>query len=274
MSALLQARAAARVVALMTIVGLCAGGTVAQPAPPLPSGLNLDSQFGLRLDGEADLQADARANMQFAALAPVEAASPPALAAPDHGPFGTIAAHDGAMSAKWRGLQPAIQMEARILELCRSDRMLCPPAAARFLAIVETARNRSGRARVGEINRAINLAIRPASDAARYQVADVWATPLTTFATGTGDCEDYAIAKYVALREAGLAPEDLRIVILRDASINQDHAVTAARVDGQWLILDNRHMILLTDSESANMTPLVSLDHQDGGGSAAAATAS
>lgn len=274
MSAFLQARAAARVVALMTIVGLCAGGTAAQPAPPLSSGLDLDPQLNVRLDGPANLQADPQANMQFAALAPVEAASPPALAAPDYGPFGTIAAHSGAMSAKWRGLQPAMQLEARILELCRSDRMLCPQAAARFMAIVETARNRSGRARIGEINRAINLAIRPASDAARYQVADVWTTPLTTFATGTGDCEDYAIAKYVALREAGLAPEDLRIVILRDASINQDHAVTAARVDGQWLILDNRHMTLLTDSESGNMTPLVALDHQDGGSAVAAATAS
>ena len=273
MSALSQACAAARVIALMTIVGLCAGGTAAQPAPPLPYGLDLDSQLGLRLDGQADVQVDAPANMQFAALAPVEAAAPPALAAPDHGPFGTTAAHNGAMSAKWRGLQPAIQMEARILELCRSDRLLCPPAAARFLAIVETARTRSGRARVGEVNRAINLAIRPASDAARYQVADVWTTPLMTFAARAGDCEDYAIAKYVALREAGLAPQDLRIVILHDASINQDHAVAAARVDGQWLILDNRHMTLLTDSEIANMTPLVALDHQDGG-NAPAATAS
>jgi predicted transglutaminase-like cysteine proteinase len=262
MSALSQACAAARVAALVTFVGLCAGATAAQPQ----SGFDPDWQF--RLQREARL--DAPATTQLAALAPVDVTSPPATA--DQGPFGTIAAHNGAMSAKWRGLQPAIQMESRILELCRSDRMLCPPAAARFLAIVETARNRSGRARIGEVNRAINLAIRPASDAARYQVADVWTTPLTTFTTGTGDCEDYAIAKYVALREAGLAPEDLRIVILHDASINQDHAVAAARVDGEWLILDNRHMILLTDSQT-NMTPLVALDHQDGG-NAEAATAS
>jgi len=266
MSALSQACAAARVIALMTVIGLCAGGSVAQPVPPFPSAPDLNLQLNVR--------ADVQANLQFAALAPAELTSSPALAAPDHGPFGTIAAHNGAMSAKWRGLQPAMQMEARILDLCRTDRMLCPPAAARFLAIVEAARSRSGRARIGEVNRAINLAIRPASDAARYQVADVWTTPLMTFATGTGDCEDYAIAKYVALREAGLAPEDLRIVILHDASINQDHAVAAARVDGKWLILDNRHMILLTDGETANMTPLVTLDHHDGGGNTAAATAS
>jgi predicted transglutaminase-like cysteine proteinase len=278
MSALLRARAAVRVVALMALVALCSGGTVVQSAPPLPSGLQIDLQTGAQPDTVADVQP----GTQIAALtpteaapteaAPTEAALPPGPAAPDRGPFGTTVAHDGAMSAKWRGLQPAIQLEALILDLCRTDRKLCPPAAARFLAIVEAARNRSGRARIGKINQAINLAIRPMSDATQYQVGGVWMTPLMTFATGAGDCKDYAIAKYVALREAGVAPEDLRIVILRIAGLNQDHAVTAARVDGQWYILDNRHMILLTDSQITNMTPLVAIDHEDIRRSAAAAS--
>lgn len=255
MSALSQACAAARVVALMTFAGLCAGSTAAQPVEPASLA---DWQLA------SPVPFTSQQNLQLAALAPVETAWPPARTAPDRGPFGATPAHNAAMSAKWRGLQPAMALEALILDLCRADRTLCPPAAARFLDIVETARNRSGRARVGEINRAINLAIRPESDTARYQVADVWTTPLMTFATGTGDCEDYAIAKYVALREAGVAPEDLRIVIVRDAGLRQDHAVTAARVDGEWLILDNRHMIMLTDSQTGNLTPLATLDHQDG----------
>jgi predicted transglutaminase-like cysteine proteinase len=267
MSAFSQARAAVGVVAVMALGGFCSGGTAAQ-SPPLLSGL----QSGLQTGSQPNVTADVQPGTRFTALAPVEAASSPAPAAPDRGPFGTTVAHDGAMSAKWRGLQPAIQLEARILDLCRTGRKLCPPAAARFLAIVEAARDRSGRARIGEINQAINLAIRPMSDTAQYQVAGVWATPLMTFVTGVGDCKDYAIAKYVALREAGVALEDLRIVILRIAALNQDHAVTAARVDGQWFILDNRHMILLTDSQITNMTPLVTLDHKDVGRSAAAAS--
>jgi predicted transglutaminase-like cysteine proteinase len=43
------------------------------------------------------------------------------------------------------------------------------------------------------------------SDLAQYGVTELWASPLTTFAAGAGDCEDYAIAKYVALRQAGMA---------------------------------------------------------------------
>ena len=180
------------------------------------------------------------------------------------GPFGMLAAHSGAMSAKWRGLQPAIQIEARILDMCRANSQMCTPAAASFLSVIEAARNRHGRARIGEINRAVNLAIRPESDLVRFHVPDVWATPLMTFAYGAGDCEDYAIAKYVALREAGMAAEDLRIVIVRNPSLSQDHAVAAARVDGEWLILDNRNMLLLTDDQVTDMMPLVTLDDNDG----------
>lgn len=168
------------------------------------------------------------------------------------------------MQAKWRGLQPAIRIEVKLLRMCRSEPLYCTPASRRFLNVIEAARVKSGRARVGEINRAVNLAIRPMSDLAQYRVPDVWTTPLTTFTSGAGDCKDYAIAKYVALREAGVDAADLRIVILRNPIVQQDHAVTAARVDGQWLILDNRNMLLVADSQLEGMMPLVSLDDSDG----------
>ncbi|HEY0299982.1 MAG TPA: transglutaminase-like cysteine peptidase [Rhizomicrobium sp.] len=267
-----QARAALRVAVLMALVGFVGGGATAQSASSLTS----DAAFEpLAMPShEPDTQSDTHSAIQLAALAPAETIPPPAPTAPDRGPFGMIAAHDGAMAAKWRGLQSALQIESRILDLCRADGSICPPAAARFLAIVDTARARDGRARIGAINRAINLAIRPVSDMARFHIPDVWTTPLSTFAAEAGDCEDYAIAKYVALREAGVAPHDLRIVIVHNTANNEDHAVTAARVDGAWLILDNRHMMLLTDSDVGNMTPLVTLDHEDGRRTVTVASAS
>ena len=88
------------------------------------------------------------------------------------------------------------------LALCEGDRDGCAsPAALKFLDIVDAARSREGRARLGEINRAINLAIRPISDLAQHGQIDVWSSPLATLARGGGDCEDYAIAKFI-----GLAP--------------------------------------------------------------------
>ena len=128
-------------------------------------------------------------------------------------------------------------------------------------AIVDTARTRDGRARLGEINRAINLAIRPMSDLAQYGEIDVWSSPLVTFAHGAGDCEDYAIAKFVALRQAGISPDDLRIVIMRDTIHGEDHAVAAARLDGQWLTLDNRRMAMVEDVYVRNYRPTFVIDY-------------
>ncbi|MCB1041237.1 MAG: transglutaminase-like cysteine peptidase, partial [Acidimicrobiales bacterium] len=164
------------------------------------------------------------------------------------------------MRAKWRSLQPVLQVEAKVLQACRNNPAYCTPATSRFLAVIDAAKDKSGRARIGEINRAVNLAVRPVDDMVKFHVPDVWTTPLMTFASESGDCEDYAIAKYVALREAGFATADLRIVILRSAVLRQDHAVAAVRLDGEWLVLDNRTMLLRTDAQLNDMTPLASLD--------------
>jgi len=178
-------------------------------------------------------------------------------------PFGRSASvlSAGALREKWRGVAGKLDDEAVQLALCDGDRDRCvSPAALRLLAIVDHARARDGRARLGEINRAINLAIRPMSDLAQYGEIDVWSSPLVTFAHGAGDCEDYAIAKFVALRLAGIAPGDLRIVIMRDTIRGEDHAVAAARLDGHWLTLDNRHMAMVEDAQVRNYQPTFVID--------------
>ena len=83
---------------------------------------------------------------------------------------------------------------------------------------------------------------------------------LATLASGRGDCEDYAIAKYVALREAGLPESDVRLVIVRDLASGADHAVAAARIDETWIMLDNRRLILTQDRAMARVVPLFEMD--------------
>ena len=129
----------------------------------------------------------------------------------------------------------------------------CPDGGCQFGAIVDAARNRDGLGRVGEVNRAVNLALRPVSDQEQYGAPDIWASPLMTFGSGAGDCEDYAIAKYVALREAGMASADLRLVVVYNRPAHENHMVAAARVDGRWRILDNRTMRLVADARSPIM---------------------
>jgi predicted transglutaminase-like cysteine proteinase len=178
-------------------------------------------------------------------------------------PFGvvTFRLSGGGLWEIWLAVQRKLDDELVQLALCDGDRERCvSPAALRFLAIVDNAKAREGRARLGEINRAINLAIHPMSDLAQYGEIDVWSSPLLTFTTGSGDCEDYAIAKFVALHQAGIPPQDVRIVIMHDTIRGENHAVTAARLGGHWLTLDNRRMTMVEDTHIRNYRPLYVID--------------
>lgn len=180
-------------------------------------------------------------------------------------PFGVGAEplSEGGLHVKWQGVSRAVDADIETLRRCRSDRTQCTPAALRLIGIIDNAKQRDGLARFGEVNRAINLAIRPVSDESQYGVQDHWAAPLATLTSGAGDCEDYAIAKLVALREAGVAQSDLRLVIVRDHLFGEDHAVLAARFEGRWRILDNRRLAMIEDNQMRQTEPLFAID-QDG----------
>ena len=180
-------------------------------------------------------------------------------------PFGlfTSVLSSGGLRDKWLGVQRRLDDEMVQIALCEGDPENCvSPAALQFLAIVDAAKGREGRARLGEINRAINLAIRPMTDLAQYGQIDVWTSPLVTLTKGAGDCEDYAIAKFAALRRAGMAADDIRIVVMHDTVRGEDHAVAAARLDGHWLTLDNRRMAMVEDSDVRNYRPTFVIEQQ------------
>jgi predicted transglutaminase-like cysteine proteinase len=193
-------------------------------------------------------------------MAKLEPSVPPGPSAAQ--PFGrdAVPLRTGEILEKWRGVQGDISAENEVLARCRAGSEHCPGVARQFLAIVDGAAGRSGRARIRLINRGINLAIRPMSDLEQWGVDDRWSAPLDTLTTGLGDCEDYAIAKYVALIAAGLDPADVRLVIARDLATGEDHAVTAVRDDGDWLILDNRNRALIEDTGVHNVAPLFVID--------------
>ena len=61
-------------------------------------------------------------------------------------------------------------------------------------------------------------------DAKNWGKSDYWATPIEFLSRG-GDCEDFAIAKYTALRALGVPEERLRVAIVHDKEKNIPHAV-------------------------------------------------
>jgi len=71
-----------------------------------------------------------------------------------------------------------------------------------------------------DVNENINKTIYYADDQ-NWGQEDYWATPKEFYAKG-GDCEDYAISKYFALRKAGIPAKDLMMtnILLDDGDTN------------------------------------------------------
>jgi predicted transglutaminase-like cysteine proteinase len=211
-----------------------------------------------------------RGNVQLAAVDPaatLDASGQPKSEKSDE-PFGLFAfvAPDNLVWFKWRKVADDIRAQEPALTRCMADATACSPAAARFVAIVKEAREHEGRVRLNFVNQRVNNAIRYTSDLTQWATADEWSAPLAggkgSFETGLGDCEDYAIAKYVALRAAGVPAKQLRVLLVRDNIARLDHAVLAAKEDGHWYVLDNRWTAAVEDSDVRRFSPLFALDDQ------------
>ena len=130
--------------------------------------------------------------------------------------------------------------------------MLGCEAALRLQGIIEDAKAQKGLAVIGHINRAINFAIKSARHGE-------WLAPLEAI-DKEGDCKAYSIAKYFALREAGISPDHLRLVVVVHPNHGQEnHMVVATLWHDQWLILDNLTLALVPFTLS-EYVPLLVLD--------------
>jgi predicted transglutaminase-like cysteine proteinase len=162
---------------------------------------------------------------------------------------------------KWRRVKGDITRDLEVIAQCQAGKP-CPAPAQKLIDLSLEGAGRSGRARVGVINRAVDLAIKPVSDETQWGVQDHWSDPLETLRSNSGDCEDYAVVKYVALLAAGLSKDAVKIVVLKNRLPNEDHAVLAVRTDNQWLILDNRTLTLVRDTDVRRAIPQFALDDQ------------
>ncbi|MEO6114245.1 MAG: transglutaminase-like cysteine peptidase [Sphingomicrobium sp.] len=106
-------------------------------------------------------------------------------------------------------------------------------------AFAASLRDHSVIAKVEAVNAYVNARVRFVDDSVQFGVGDRWMAPSETLGRGRGDCEDYAIAKRALLRVAGVADNDLYLVVLKDLTRRADHAVLVVRAAGRFLVLDN-----------------------------------
>ncbi len=191
---------------------------------------------------------------------PSEAVMAPATSEEPFGLF-TFRAPEGLLWTKWRGVEAKMQAEAKLIAACKADADQCVPGSSRVIALAASADTADLRTRVEIVNRNVNQAIRYVSDFQQHGVPDLWSSAFETLASGMGDCEDYAIAKFSVLQASGIAETDIKLLLVRDMAVREDHAVLAVRVEGRWLVLDNRYSRLAEARDLPNFMPLFAIDH-------------
>ena len=91
---------------------------------------------------------------------------------------------------------------------------------------------------------------------------EYWANPLE-FAHSSGDCEDYAIAKYYALRDLGVPAEKLRIAGVWNREKKEGHGVLFVYDQSAVYVLDNAtaHVRLASELDNYVLTYFVNEDY-------------
>ena len=96
-------------------------------------------------------------------------------------------------------------------------------------------------------------------DSRLWGKSDYWATPVEFMERG-GDCEDYAIAKYTALRALGVPEERMRLAIVQDLKKNIPHAILIVYTDQGPYALDNQNRNLVNGAQMKRYKPIFSIN--------------
>lgn len=183
------------------------------------------------------------------------------LIPPGAGLFGS---HEFRSSLKalpqWLRVMQAAQGQVEELSRCNPDRDRCSAAALSWQKILHEARHQSGLERLKTVNTFFNRwPYRLDIDV--YGTSEYWATP-HEFLRLSGDCEDYSITKYYALKQLGVPIDNLRVVMLYDTIRGIAHAVLAVRNGDDYYILDNLTDMVLPHRKYEHYQPQYSVNER------------
>lgn len=112
-----------------------------------------------------------------------------------------------------------------------------------------------------EVNRFFNQ-FSYREDIDQWGEKDYWATPQEFIGTQQGDCEDFVIAKYFALRKLGVPDSRLYLTYVKALKQNVAHMVLSYFVTPKSIpkILDNYDPLIQVASERRDLLPVYSFN--------------
>jgi len=128
----------------------------------------------------------------------------------------------------------------------------------RWVGLLDGLRGAERMTQLEEVNRFANR-VDYISDRRNYRVEDYWATPAEFFAKG-GDCEDFALTKFVSLHRLGYHEDRLRIALAMDQRRRLYHAVLVVYLRDDAYVLDNQIKRVTPHREITHYRPLASFN--------------
>ncbi|MGD9625799.1 MAG: transglutaminase-like cysteine peptidase [Arcobacter sp.] len=101
-------------------------------------------------------------------------------------------------------------------------------------------------------------AVKYGNDKDIYGVNDYWATPYEFLARDKGDCEDYVIGKYFALKHLGIPTSKMFLSYVKVKGATDTHMVLSyfESPNSEPLILDSLRKIIFPASKRDDLTPI------------------
>jgi predicted transglutaminase-like cysteine proteinase len=109
-----------------------------------------------------------------------------------------------------------------------------------------------------EVNNLMNK-VRYIGDKKNWDKSDYWETPIEFLSYG-GDCEDFAIAKYISLRALGVPDQAMRIAIVKDLQKGIPHAILIVYTENGPMVLDNQIKKMTEASDISHYKPIFSIN--------------
>jgi predicted transglutaminase-like cysteine proteinase len=158
----------------------------------------------------------------------------------DFGMFGsmTFRMANHRFAKDWHNVLKRHADQRATYENCGKPGFTCSARVLAWRKLVASLRGLPEIEQLKRLNRAVNRLIPFADDLVAHGKRDHWASPLE-FLAARGDCEDYAILKFITLLELGFANDRLRVAVVRDRDRRVLHAVVTVDLDGRTLVLDS-----------------------------------
>ncbi|MFY7867304.1 MAG: transglutaminase-like cysteine peptidase [Roseateles sp.] len=156
--------------------------------------------------------------------------------------------------------------QTRFLEAAAKFNARTVSEAQALLQMIERASAQDEETKLTTVNSYLNRRIEFRDDIEVWGKVDYWASPLEALDKGRGDCEDYAIAKYLSLVTAGVPVAKLRMVYVRATVGGRSlaHMVLAyyAEPNAEPLILDNLIGVVRPASQRPDLQPVFSFNSE------------